>query len=178
MIDKIADAYVSIANDIVNKGIGIKWGQVYCLNGNVVDGMVSGGPWVDAKTYCTSWEIAGACQQRMTIQTLLDAANEMYPDEDSILNSLGMLLKKPERICAAFVGDWKKVHEKIPTFPIQGGWDRKAHKHLPGTRIPLWLAEIAHDKYKSLYSNGQTLEELASRGGFGREELVSLLQRD
>ena len=56
----------------------------------------------------------------------------------------------------------------IRPFPIQQG----------GT-VPWWLAEIAYEHYASLFGRGQSLERLAQRKGFGREELVGLLrQRD
>lgn len=66
-------------------------------------------------------------------------------------------------------------------FPIQGGhnWNRK-----PGDRpvihyqpciIPWWLAEEAYKVYSKKFGNAQSLERLAERGGFGREELLWLL---
>ena len=61
-------------------------------------------------------------------------------------------------------------------FPIQaeiGGRER-----LPATEIPWWLAEIAYEHYVELFGTQQSLERLAERGGFGREELMRLLRRE
>lgn len=69
-------------------------------------------------------------------------------------------------------------------FPIQGGYppaekrraaDGSIIRHEP-CAIPWWLAEIAYEHYHAMYG-GQTLERIAERGGFGREELVSLIRR-
>jgi hypothetical protein len=67
-------------------------------------------------------------------------------------------------------------------FPIQGGTlkDKKGNILRPITRysschIPWWLAEAAYEVYSSKYGTDQSLERLASRGGFGREELIWLL---
>jgi len=49
-------------------------------------------------------------------------------------------------------------------FPIQDG-----------LTIPWSLAEIAYVMYQRLYGSGQSLEELAKRGGFGVTELAVLL---
>jgi len=62
-------------------------------------------------------------------------------------------------------------------FPIQGG----ARSNSPRTNdkrstIPWWLAEEAYRCYTELYGRSQTLERLAERGGFGREELLFLLR--
>lgn len=43
--------------------------------------------------------------------------------------------------------------------------------------IPWWLAEIAYEYYSERFGKDQSLERLAERGGFGREELVNLLRR-
>jgi len=56
-------------------------------------------------------------------------------------------------------------------FPILSEHDGE-HK---GCVIPWWLAEIAYKEYANQFGNGQTLERIAERGGFGRKELVSLL---
>lgn len=63
-------------------------------------------------------------------------------------------------------------------FPIQGeiGWEYYQDRKKPSS-IPWWLAEIAHKHYVQLYGNCQSLERLAERGGFGREELISLLRK-
>ncbi len=61
-------------------------------------------------------------------------------------------------------------------FPIQSdGFRRKPEPHeVKGCTIPWWLAEIAFENYGS----GQPLEQIASRGGFGRNELVKLIRRE
>lgn len=41
--------------------------------------------------------------------------------------------------------------------------------------IPWWLAEHAYAGYVKLYGKGQSLERIAERGGFGRNELIDLL---
>lgn len=69
-------------------------------------------------------------------------------------------------------------------FPIQRGtyWDKKTLayarpiKHYISCTIPWWLAEEAYQHYSKLYGNSQSLERLAERGGFGREELLWLLR--
>lgn len=66
-------------------------------------------------------------------------------------------------------------------FPIQAeGLRRKPEPHYPKrSLIPWWLAEIAYGRYCEKYGrNTQTLERIAERGGFGRDELVSLLRND
>ena len=64
------------------------------------------------------------------------------------------------------------------TFPIQGegeysnsNWGKR-----PACAIPWWLAEEAYVRYAKLYGNRQSLERLAERGGFGRQELLNLLR--
>lgn len=57
-------------------------------------------------------------------------------------------------------------------FPIQSEHDGK-HR---GTTIPWWLAEIAYRQYAHDFGTDQSLERLAERGGFGREELITLLR--
>jgi hypothetical protein len=42
--------------------------------------------------------------------------------------------------------------------------------------IPWWLAEEAYKVYSAKYGTYQSLERLAERGGFGRKELLLLLQ--
>lgn len=60
-------------------------------------------------------------------------------------------------------------------FPIQGGWDEETHRLYPSA-IPWWLAEIAYEFYGETFGTSQSLEELAERGGFGREELVLFIK--
>lgn len=65
-------------------------------------------------------------------------------------------------------------------FPIQQ--DRKRNnkgemEFLASCTIPWWLAQEAYEYYVSQYGNSQTLERLAERGGFGREELLGLIRK-
>jgi len=59
------------------------------------------------------------------------------------------------------------------TFPIQ-----REGSSLPATEIPWWLAEVAYEHYVELFGSQQSLERLAERGGFGRKELLKLLQKE
>lgn len=78
----------------------------------------------------------------------------------------------------------KKVYNdgSINPFPIQMGEGQYRDKagslirDKPCT-IPWWLAEVAYYVYQKLYKNNQSLERLAERGGFGREELIWLLSQ-
>jgi len=69
----------------------------------------------------------------------------------------------------------------IRPFPIQAhshrdeGTGKMVH-HKRHT-IPWWLAEEAYRHYAKLFGNSQSLERLAERGGFGREELLLLLRQ-
>lgn len=58
-------------------------------------------------------------------------------------------------------------------FPIQRSYSKSvtAYRLL----IPWSVAELAYSVYASRYGNGQTLERLAERGGFGPEEMDDLL---
>lgn len=62
------------------------------------------------------------------------------------------------------------------TFPIQAEIQGKSS--WPATKIPWWLAEIAYKHYVELFGGNQSLERLAERGGFGREELLKLLRKE
>lgn len=53
-------------------------------------------------------------------------------------------------------------------FPIQSRRQEKI-------RVPWSVAEKAYAVYSRRYGNGQSLERLAERGGFGVVELISLL---
>lgn len=67
----------------------------------------------------------------------------------------------------------------VRPFPIQqerGDWTTDGHCNPGRSTIPWWLAEIAYSVYSRKYGNGQTLERLAERGGFGRAELMWLLR--
>ena len=65
-------------------------------------------------------------------------------------------------------------------FPIQRhSYRDKTGKmiHRPRHTIPWWLAEEAYCHYAKLFGTSQSLERLAERGGFGRDELLLLLRR-
>lgn len=67
-------------------------------------------------------------------------------------------------------------------FPIQanpGHRDKEGRMVYPQQAciIPWWLAEEAYVYYSAKYGKGQSLERLAERGGFGREELLFFLRR-
>lgn len=66
-------------------------------------------------------------------------------------------------------------------FPIQPGTrKRDENGHLmprpPASSIPWWLAEEAYREYARRFGSTQSLERIAERGGFGREELLWLLR--
>lgn len=71
----------------------------------------------------------------------------------------------------------KKEDDTRP-FPIQQGEpyrDEERRLVYPSRSfIPWWLAEEA---YRGYAGSTQTLERLAERGGFGREELLFLLRQ-
>lgn len=64
-------------------------------------------------------------------------------------------------------------------FPIQA---EKYHLRAEGgggiSYIPWWLAEIVYQKYSKKFGTRQSLETLAKRGGFGREEMMRILFED
>ena len=55
-------------------------------------------------------------------------------------------------------------------FPIMAAPMRQ-----PEFTVPWWFAELAYHEYSRRYGTDQSLARLAERGGFGREELISLL---
>lgn len=66
-------------------------------------------------------------------------------------------------------------------FPIQQDFKRNERgemEQLPATAIPWWLAEVAYEYYAAKYGTQQSLERLAERGGFGRDELVGLIRQE
>lgn len=65
---------------------------------------------------------------------------------------------------------------EVKRFPIQ--MEIQGRLRLPATQIPWWLAEVAYKYYVELYGGQQSLERLAERGGFGREELLGLLRKE
>ena len=62
------------------------------------------------------------------------------------------------------------------TFPIQGESYRVKSKMVraPITFIPWWLAEEAYKNYS--YKDSHSLEKIAEKGGFVRQELLDLLR--
>lgn len=54
-------------------------------------------------------------------------------------------------------------------FPIQPDYDEKFRE------VDWEIAEKAYKAYKAQYGSSQSLEIIAERGGFGAEELVTLL---
>jgi hypothetical protein len=66
-------------------------------------------------------------------------------------------------------------------FPIQRASSRDktgAMQHYPPCTIPWWLAEEAYKYYSKRFGTSQSLERLAERGGFGRQELLMLLRKE
>ncbi len=61
-------------------------------------------------------------------------------------------------------------------FPIQGELGRVGYRK--SSSIPWWLAEIAYEHYAKLFGNQQSLKRIAKRGGFGRDELLTLLRKE
>lgn len=69
--------------------------------------------------------------------------------------------------CSQTNGNHYHHCSKLKPFPIQQG----------GT-IPWWLAEEAYEHYSKLFGEDQSLQRLAERGGFGTQELLTLLRRE
>jgi hypothetical protein len=67
--------------------------------------------------------------------------------------------------CYAFDREHYPDCSELKPFPIQ-----------KGGKIPWWLAKEAYAFYHSQWP-GQSLEQLAGRGGFGADELLMLLRR-
>lgn len=61
------------------------------------------------------------------------------------------------------------------TRPIWTTEGRQRIKQFPPFTIPWAVAEIAYQQYSTWFDSGQSLERLAQRGGFGRDELLYLL---
>lgn len=61
-------------------------------------------------------------------------------------------------------------------FPIQDEYSSSDWGTRPACTIPWWLAEKAYAEYADRNGRSQSLERLAKRGGFGRQELLDLLQ--
>lgn len=64
-------------------------------------------------------------------------------------------------------------------FPIQGEYrydvSGDSRRMLPELRIPWSVAEVAYAEYALRYGRQQSLDRLADRGGFGRDEVLELL---
>jgi len=58
-------------------------------------------------------------------------------------------------------------------FPIQGEYFTTHEK----STIPWWLAVVAYRHYVKLFGYDKSLEMLAGEGGFGRHELLMLIQK-
>lgn len=73
------------------------------------------------------------------------------------------------------------MNDDTRVFPIQAGEsyiDKDGRRIYPQPcKIPWWLAEEAYIYYSAKYGIQQSLERLAERGGFGREELLMFLRR-
>ncbi len=75
------------------------------------------------------------------------------------------------------------MSDDLKPFPIQQGYytdkngkTRRPIERYSSSSIPWWLAEEAYKVYVKKYGSHQSLERLAERGGFGREELLALLR--
>ena len=63
-------------------------------------------------------------------------------------------------------------------FPIQSNAFKGHRQYEARSTIPWWLAEEGYKYYVERFGDRQTLEEIAQRGGFGRQELLMLLRRE
>lgn len=72
-----------------------------------------------------------------------------------------------------------EAHADVQPFPIQGETTTtRPIRRLPQSWVPKWLAEVAYEYYASKFGKAQSLDRLAERGGFGRDELVGLIRRE
>ncbi len=67
-------------------------------------------------------------------------------------------------------------------FPIQSDYKNPPSGKGPAivqnrSHVPWWLAEIAYEEYKANFGDSQSLERIAERGGFEREELIALIRK-
>jgi len=73
------------------------------------------------------------------------------------------------------------MNDDTRPFPIQAGCSYRNDEgrliYPQKSFIPWWLAEEAYKYYRAQYGTQQSLERLAERGGFGREELLAFLRR-
>jgi hypothetical protein len=63
-------------------------------------------------------------------------------------------------------------------FPLQSEYrldNNASRERVPACFIPWSAAEIAYAEYALRYGRQQSLERLAERGGFGRDEFIDLL---
>ena len=64
-------------------------------------------------------------------------------------------------------------------FPIQGeSTNTRPVRQLRQSWVPRWLAEVAYEYFARRFGIEQSLDRLAERGGFGRDELVGLIRRE
>ena len=67
----------------------------------------------------------------------------------------------------------------VKVFPVQAEDGPPYNDKERGvSEIPWWLAEIAYEYYSERFGTDQSLERLAERGGFGREELIRLIRKE
>lgn len=67
----------------------------------------------------------------------------------------------------------------VQPFPIQGEvTNSRPVRRLRQSWVPRWLAEVAYVYYANTYGKSQSLDRLAERGGFGRDELIGLIRRE
>ena len=69
------------------------------------------------------------------------------------------------------------MDDDVRPFPIQGELSTSRWGKREACTVPWWLAKEAYSFYVELYGSRQSLERLAERGGFGRDELLGLLRR-
>ena len=71
-----------------------------------------------------------------------------------------------------------KMTDDNRPFPIQASCRKHSRYGITKpSSIPWWLAEEAYAYYSEKFGNSQSLERLAERGGFGREELLMFIRR-
>ncbi len=64
-------------------------------------------------------------------------------------------------------------------FPIQAGKSYRGEDrgmiYPKRSTVPWWLAEIAYSEYVRQHGDSQSMERMAERGGFGRQEFLFYL---
>lgn len=68
--------------------------------------------------------------------------------------------------------------ETRPVWATGGPERRQMMQNFMPLTIPWAVAEMAYQSYSAWFGTEQSLERLAERGGFGREELLVLLAGD